>query len=298
MTIDLQYVKRRDIDVARWDDCINNSPNRLIYGYHFYLDHLTGGQWDALISGDYQAVMPLTRRRKYGITYLAQPEFTQQLGIFSPHPQTVAGFLQETQKHFRFAEIFFNYGNPDPALEARTNLILPLNKPYETLVTAYSENHRRNLKKGASLQYTAGISITQENPRFANLCQYLEKKNECILRAVTNDLHQPLATAVLFKDANRLYLIKFAALPAGREKAAGHFLIDRIIKEFAGGSLLLDFEGSDDPGVGRFYSGFGATNQPYYFWRHNALPWPFKLFKPAQPTPPAATPPPAQDLPE
>ena len=79
----IRYVPRHEIDTARWDACINRAANPLIYGFHFYLDHMAAGRWDALILGDYEAVMPLTWRRKYGIRYLYQPPYTQQTGIFS-----------------------------------------------------------------------------------------------------------------------------------------------------------------------------------------------------------------------
>ena len=313
----IHYLKRQEIDIARWDECVTGSSNRLIYGFHFYLDRMTGGQWDALVAGDYQAVMPLTGRRKYGIRYLAQPAFTQQTGIFSPGPlptQTVMAFITEAAKRFRFAEIFLNYGNSCPGLEARTNLVVSLDKPYESLAAAYSDNHRRNLRKSAGLQYTADMPLTEaldawrsahghrnratlgdeQYRRFDQLCHYAEKEKKLLLRAVTGDRGQRHAIAVLLRDASRLYLLEFTLLPAGREKAAGHFLIDSLIREFAGQPLLLDFEGSDDPGIARFYAGFGSIDQPYFFWRHNRLPWPLRLLKSSA----AATPRPAQDQPE
>ena len=55
--------------------------NGFIYGYSFYLDHMAK-HWDALVSGDYEAVMPLTWNRKYGIYYLYQPFLAAQLGVF------------------------------------------------------------------------------------------------------------------------------------------------------------------------------------------------------------------------
>ena len=42
--------------------------NGLIYAYSFYLDTMAK-HWDAFILNDYEAVMPLTWNKKYGITY-------------------------------------------------------------------------------------------------------------------------------------------------------------------------------------------------------------------------------------
>jgi hypothetical protein len=43
--------------------------------------------------------------------------------------------------------------------------------------------------------------------------------------------------------------------------------------------MILDFEGSDHPGIAHFYENFGSINQPYFFYRHNRLPWPLRLLK-------------------
>src|ERR1700744_427164 len=105
----IQYLKRSGIDTDRWDNCLSTAANGLIYGKTFFLDAMTEGQWDALILGDYETVMPLTWRQKAGIRYLYQPAFAQQTGIFSISPLTTeltATFLARTRQHFRFAEIF------------------------------------------------------------------------------------------------------------------------------------------------------------------------------------------------
>ena len=41
------------------------------------------------------------------------------------------------------------------------------------------------------------------------------------------------------------------------------FLIDQVIRKYAGQSLTLDFEGSDDDNLARFYQGFGSRPVSY-----------------------------------
>ena len=77
----IQYVPYQHIDKRKWDACIDNAGNGLIYGCSFYLDAMAK-HWDALVLGDYEAVMPLTWNKKYGIHYLYQPFFTSSLGLF------------------------------------------------------------------------------------------------------------------------------------------------------------------------------------------------------------------------
>jgi hypothetical protein len=300
----IRYVPRHAIDTTRWDACIDQAANSLLYGFHFYLDHMAAGQWDALILGDYEAVMPLTWRRKYGIRYLYQPPFTQQTGIFSPQPLSpglIEAFIRTARDHFRFAEIFLNYSNPHPGLQPRTNYILSLDAPYAHIAAGYKKilAYSLRLAARASLRYTPDVDLEKalttnhrqyaartphvtanDHAHFRALCRDLQTRGQLVLRAATGpeDDHL-LATALLFRDRRRLYLLQSTTPKAGRKTEANRFLLDGIIREFATQPILLDFEGSDLPGVAQFYANFGAMRQPYFFYRYNDLPWPLKLLK-------------------
>ena len=63
------YTKHTYIDKQKWDECILKSHNGLIYSTAAYLDSMAGS-WDALILNDYEAVMPLPWRKKFGIQYI------------------------------------------------------------------------------------------------------------------------------------------------------------------------------------------------------------------------------------
>lgn len=299
----IRYVQRHEIDTTRWDTCVGQAANTLLYGFHFYLDHMAAGQWDALVLGDYEAVMPLTWRRKYGIRYLYQPPFTQQTGIFSAQPlptHLIDGFLQATRDHFRFAEIFLNYGNAHPSLQPKNNYILSLDAPYEEIAKRYKKILIYSLKLAAraSLGYTTEIDLETalasnrreyaartphvskaDHAHFRALCHDLQNRGLLVLRAATGADKQLLATALLFRDQHRLYLLQSTTPKAGRKVEANRFLLDQLIREFAAQPLLLDFEGSEIPGIAQFYENFGGVRQPYFFYRYNHLPWPLNLLK-------------------
>ncbi len=84
----IRYIKYEDIDKDQWDDCISHSFNGNIYAYSWYLD-VVAEQWDALIENDYERVFPLTWKKQFGVKFLYQPFFTQQLGVFSKNILTV-----------------------------------------------------------------------------------------------------------------------------------------------------------------------------------------------------------------
>ena len=83
----IQLVHHANIDFEQWDMCISSAVNSEIYAYSWFLDCVSP-QWSALILNDYEAVMPLPIKSKYGIRYIVQPPFCQKLGIFSP--QTIS----------------------------------------------------------------------------------------------------------------------------------------------------------------------------------------------------------------
>lgn len=300
----IRYLRREDIDVSRWDGCVDQATNSLIYGTHFYLDQMANGRWDALVLGDYEAVMPLTWRRKYGIRYLYQPAFTQQTGIFSRLPLSetiIDACLTAATRHFRFAEICLNYGNAYPGLQPRTNFILPLTTSYEVIAAQYRKDLVRNLRlaAGSDLRYEVNpdpaIALTAYRRQYADripgtsandylnferLCRHLLSRGRLLIRAVFDPRQQLMATAVLPRDEHRIYLLQSTTFEAGRAAKANHFLLDQLIKEWAGSRLILDLEGSDLPGVALFYAAFGSTRQPYYFYRRNRLPFPLNHLKP------------------
>jgi hypothetical protein len=299
----IRYLLRREIDTTRWDDCILNATSPLIYARSFYLDEMAAGQWDALVLDDYQAVMPLTWRSKFGIRYLYQPAFTQQTGIFSRVPidsALVESFLQMAARHFRFAEIYLNYTNAHPGLSPHTNFTLNLNAHYSHLCARYKKDLTRNLRlaQRRPLTYTNDFDLnnalrdfrqeyTSRLPaitkadyhRFEALCRFLQKQDQLLTRAVLDDGQQPLCSAVFLRDTHRFYLLHSTTLPAGRNAEANHYLLDQFIREWAGSSMILDFEGSDHPGIAHFYSNFGSVDQPYFFYRYNRLPWPVRWLK-------------------
>jgi len=298
----IKYVHRADIDISKWDRCIDQSPNGLIYASSVYLD-IIAKNWDALILGDYETVMPLTWNKKWGIKYLYQPPLTQQLGIFSPFKipeKLIDRFLQVITTHFKFAEIFFNYANLHSSFKAYNNFTLQLDKPYANLFADYENVLKKNLKRAANLDLrylkeydlNEALSIhqhqyghrtpnvrTADYIRFEKLCSVLLKKGEVIVRAVLDEQNSLLAIAALFLKNGRIYLVESTTMKEGEKKQANHFLLNSIITEFAGQKIVLDFVGSDLPGVAQYYRGFNPDNEPYFFYRFNNLPWLVKLLK-------------------
>ena len=65
----------------------------------------------------------------------------------------------------------------------------------------------------------------------------------------------------------------------GKKTRAVFRIMDDYIQCNAGSKLILDFAGSNIPGVAYWNLGFGAITQNYYAVKINKLPIPIKWFK-------------------
>ncbi|MEO8771337.1 MAG: hypothetical protein ABI402_14680 [Ferruginibacter sp.] len=304
----ITYLTYKEIDKNKWDSCIASAVNGLVYGRSFYLDAMAE-KWDALVLNDYEAVMPLTRKNKWGIRYLYQPAFIQQSGIFFTkelNDAQVKSFLELALQKFKFAEITLNFSNNIslPAdtiqIQQRNNFILNLNKPYEEIYENYDPSFTKSLRriKKFEMEYYESVNYERIIELYKNLyskrlpfisgknyssltraCKKLFVQNKIIVRLVRNNSSLLLAAVVLIKDNNRIYNIISCITKEGKKVEANYFLYDRIIHEFANTPMLFDFEGSDVPGIATFYEKFNPENQTYPFVRWNNLSSFVKLFK-------------------
>lgn len=300
----IQYVPYQHIDKAKWDACIANAANGLIYAQSVYLDAMAS-HWDALVANDYGCVMPLAWRKKYGIYYLYQPAFTAALGVFGNgiNAELLNDFLEAIPSKFKYWDFYLNHANhfklADFNLYERMNYVLDLNHSYDELYKNYRDNIKRNIKKSTQLNCTIKKDISvddiialakqqldaisrlsdEDYNNFKNLYKQLLDQNRAITYGIYSSAGELIACAVFFKDEKRAYYILVGNHPNGKTIGASHALIDAFIKDHAGTNLLLDFEGSDIHSLAFFYNSFGAKEERYAGIRLNRLPWLIRLFK-------------------
>jgi len=294
----IQYLKHSRIDKERWDGCISRSVNRRVYAFSWYLD-LVSPHWDALVEDDYTSVFPLTCYHKWSVSYLAQPWFTQQLGLFSTSnisESQVAGFIRAIPRSFSFIEIHLNAMNRYPGGEGvanlRSNYEMNLAPAYGELNRNYSQNTRRNIRKALDSEISISrgtgaeelIDLFRRN--FGEKEGKLRDRHYDVLRRLimccidhdqgyilgSKTKEGSLAAGAFFLfDRAHIYFLFAASSPEARQNGAMFLLIDRFIAEHAGKELILDFEGGHDKDLGRFYKSFGAVDVPYPVLQINRL---------------------------
>ncbi|RLD51238.1 MAG: hypothetical protein DRJ05_18640 [Bacteroidetes bacterium] len=295
----IKYLTNEEIDRKKWDACIQDAFNGMVYACSWYLDIVAEG-WEALIENDYESVFPLVNGKKWGINYLFQPAFTQQLGIFSKNLLTekvVEDFLLAIPGKYKFAEINLNtFNKVDPEkfqIDFWKNHELDLIKAYDGLFRSYSTNLRRNVRKGIKSNLSVLKSTRPEeiitlfrNNRGREINVLSEEHYHQLQRISYTGIYKGLiqtyavytsendlcAGAIFLKNKKKMIFLFSGLSSTGKEKGAMPYLIDAFIKDHAQQHLTLDFEGSNDPDLARFYKSFGSEECFYPHLKSDRMP--------------------------
>lgn len=298
----ISYIPQQHIDKARWDRCIDHAFNGLIYARSYYLD-ITAPGWNALVLNDYEAVMPLPTRKKFGVCYLFEPPMTPILGVFGNDISTemVSAFLASIPSKIKFWDYSLNHFNPVAAgvypAYTRSNFVLPLNNSYENIERQFHENTVRNTRKAVKMGCIVKKNIPlgeviaicrREFPKFTKITPglfdqmkniFLHPGHSSATYGIENAEGQLLASAAFLFCNKRAYYWLVGNNPESRRYNAAALLVDTFIRDHQQQSMLLDFEGSDQPGIAEFYKKFGAQPEPFTTLYYNKLPLLLRWYK-------------------
>jgi len=297
---EIRLVKNKDIDPQKWDECIRNSAFGIAYAYSWYLDRICPG-WNALIWGNYLYVMPLPHNKKYGLSYIYQPFFTQQLGVFSnfpPEPEIVNHFLHSIPEEFRLTDLKLNLGNNPTSdrfrIEKHITHHLDLSVEIDKIQAKYNTNTSRNIQK--SIKHKISVLPIFDINQFLEFTQAnLKEKSPEIKSKHYSGLKKVISFA-LYNHTGEIY----GAFDSSNTMVAAAFFVTSNQKSiylaassndtgterrvstgisFSTHVLTSRKPGSDIPGVARFYKGFGGVPQTYYSVHQNRLPRLLRLLK-------------------
>lgn len=283
----IRYIKNEDLDTARWDTCIQESMPSLLYAYSWYLD-LVCDNWDALVLGDYEAVMPIPFTKKFGFKLAVHPPFCQQLGVFSRsalNETLVKDFLTALPKQLHWVHLHLNYHNHlQSGVNQHANYVLDLMPDMDGLKEHFESSVIRSIRKSekSSCALLEGVDhksimelVNWQNKdknmglssrslqKLGQLIPVCTQKGVLISIGLYSPMNHLCAVGIFLKDRQRLYYLVGASDEVGREYAGMPRILMHLIEKYVGRGYTLDFEGSEIPGVARFFKKFGARNSPY-----------------------------------
>lgn len=283
----IRYLNRKQIDDDKWNSVITASRYETIYPHTWYLD-ACADSWTGLVMNDYECIMPVVFRNKFGLRYTYQPVYCQQLGVFSEKrvdTEITRMFLHKLQRKFRMGDYALNEGNiigEEKGLNVTDshNYTLPLAETYDHIFKNYSENCRRNVKKAfrEDIEFTDDVKLEEViSLKKMNEKVQRQQKHYMYVRLLFEKLaamervrvfgarigSHLLAAAVFGYCDRRTVFLLSASSDMGKEKRAMFMLMDSFIQMHSESGYTLDFEGSDIASVARFFRGFGAKPQVY-----------------------------------
>jgi hypothetical protein len=290
----IAFLEHKQIEPTKWNAAVESSPAATLFAHY---DWLTAANptWCALVEDDYKAVMPLPCRTKLGILhYIYTPRFLSRLGLFAPpdsSPHLLTTFFEAIPKRFCLIDIILNEHNFFPVTTDILILCsyqLPLNQSYPDLYMQYGDNHKRNLKKTieTGLQYHESgnvmdiIKLFKQNKGqnkevhftendYANLLQMTNialKMKRLDVITVNNEARQLLCGALFLKDNKRTWFWFSGRNARAANQKVMFFLLNEYIKRHATQPIILDFNGSMNDNIARFYRGFGGKRYEIVMW--------------------------------
>ena len=285
-------LKRNQIDEEKYNHCIANALQSRIYAYSWYLD-VVADNWNVLILGDYEAVMPLPIHSKLGIKFISQPFFTQQLGVFSKEELSKNRFL-EFLKNIpkKFLKIALQFNSENTFLKEnviqKNNYILPLNNKYDLLYKNFSKGRKHAVQQALKndllineISFFELLELSKKHYSFKEiseveyekltlLVEVLKEKNKAKTLGVKVD-GKLIGGAVFLIDAKRIVYLFSAVSNVGKEKQVASLLLHSMIEAYANTTKIVDFEGSQISGVAAFFKSFGAQKETYFLLKKRLL---------------------------
>ena len=272
------YLKRAALDVEKYDLCIENSIQSRIYAFSWYLD-IVADHCDVLVLNDYEAVMPLPWKKKFGLKYITQPYFCQQLGIFSKEEiseEIQRQFIRKIPLKFLKVSLALNSHNLLIGQQIKKNLSVKLNKNYESICKNYSKGRKHAIKVAEKNQLMVAETSIQSLIDIQKKFYQYEFSEEKLQKLSIQLLHQQKGAILgIFKDevllggalfvfsTKRIVYLFSAFTELGRELQVASFLLNFMLTKNENSQLIFDFEGGNILNMGKFYRSFGAEEEIY-----------------------------------
>lgn len=308
------FLTRPEIDISKWNTCIEASIQRVVYGYSWYLD-IVAEDWIALVSTsetNYEIVMPLPVVYRYGIPVLHQPHFCQYLGIFSQNLLTFSdttAFIRAVWNKFSYISAYsfhpLNQRIVGQTLKELSTIRYSIHQTvwmsiHNVTELAYSKDRRNNLKRAErhnwelvrGLEIDTLLELFKENHTL-QIEGGVSEKSYKILSKLWSELNdrqsadllyarlkeKVQAGILLFQDGPMVIYIFNAATKNGRDGNARTWLLHRYFESKSGQGLIFDFESPGKESIYQFYLSFGGNKMNYITIKKDRLCFPWNLLQ-------------------
>lgn len=244
------------------------------------------------------AALPFHLLKKYGIRFILMPQLTQFSSIYvnpSIEPAAIISLVVEKldsylqKNHVFYCQLQGYYDEKfiDSArrhgylLSERYSYRIENRPEYNSIITAYNNDRKRNLKRAKGLSLCnidiekfyefhkkcladRGLIISYRYELLQHINNALTPSSEIEFYGAKNMSGQLLAAAVMISDNNVSYYLLSAYSQPFKHKGAMTWLITQLILIVNGRGQIFDFEGSMVPSIADAYRSYGSTPATYF----------------------------------
>jgi lipid II:glycine glycyltransferase (peptidoglycan interpeptide bridge formation enzyme) len=301
--MNIQYVKQDQLDRAKWDRCIAAAFNGSVFGFSWYLD-IVSDDWDALVGGNYETVMPLPYQNSANQFLITHSPFVPQLGVFSTgilDSSTVETFISCIPANFTYIKASLNKHNQIrcdiPGISLSKSQELDLISHYKKLQSTYHDSVTKGIKDAivnrvttfAGLQPNEIMSLDNKQKQSRKHTENTRMLQQIISTAIlkkTGEIYgaysrenELVSAAFFIWSHQKVSMLYLARSDSGKKLKAAYLLLDSFIKMHSEKNLTLSFDYPEDKELFGFYKGFGAQEYMIPVFTRNDLPWHIRLLK-------------------
>ncbi|UFK97985.1 hypothetical protein [Kaistella faecalis] len=273
----IKRLNYQQIDFEKYQHCIETSLQRNFYAKKEILDTLCE-EWELLVSGDYDYIMPVPLKKKYGFHFVLMPLFCQQLGVFSKtvNREMEQQFLTFLKRNYRVFSYYFNHQNTfNQDLKVKKNYFIECTE-YSVLRKNYFKGRKSTVKTAQYLDFKEvglaetfgfindnfkGLKKKSDFQKFLGYLKFLETKKMLRIFGAFKD-NQLTSLAIMICEGDAFSLLGLVNDENYRLDNGASYLIDRILKENIH-QKSFDFMGGSIRGIEVFFKSFGSVLQEY-----------------------------------
>ena len=275
----IERIKYQDINFEKYNNCIENSVQKNFYCEKETLDFLSKN-WELLVYGDYEAVMPIPFVKKTFFKVVLMPLFCQQLGIFGKSNELInEKFLKFLKTNYNVINYSFNFHNDfETELTAKKNFFLPVQEYAFLRRKKYFKGRKSTVKTAQYLEFREvfaqkdilefiknnfkGLEKESDMDFFIQYLFFLEKSHK--LKLFGSYYEENLTNvAVLIDNENYFSLLGLLNNEELKSHNGASFLVDRIL-DLNIEIKAFNFMGGSIRGIEVFFKSFGSDLQEYH----------------------------------
>ena len=289
MDFGITLVKNEDIDRKRWDNAVSQTPYCSLFGYSWYLDNICS-TWDALISKDYQHVMPIPVFEGH---YQQMQQYLLWMGIYGseiPTNEETEAFLNSIPENYN--GLYLNLNKLCNVSNVENGLIhhekvyqIDLLQPYKNrrFQTPATLNNKYTIDVKQCASFFLVNNYKTESVLYFQLLKEVKQRGNCMIFALANSDKIILGCAVLFISQTEIYLTDISINKNQKDfKSIKNELLDTIINYYSGKNFTLYIK-TNKRGVYDSYDAetlelFDAVPYPHIYYIRNNISKLFNFF--------------------